>query len=705
MHLHRLIQRFVLVLVFVCPTAFAQTNTPAKKRRSADPSRLMNIAYGATSWNTDSTRIDSAYLVMRDKNTGKTVQIQLEESEPDSSDFNGQFSVNWGDKEKIAPEIFVPPADLRNSAKDYKRLYEMIQANKLPRKPVIWKKNDKGQAVLDVYDTREQAETALKAYQEEQRLQQDMKRKNMIKPVPSTQSLAAATMAEQKAKMEMLALEAAKRETDRVRLEQIERQRAEERLRQARMATEQERAIRRNKAETLAQEALALYNAGDYVQAEKKFKESVDLDPENKKYYFQYGITLYRNQKYNEALVVFHLSQVDEKSGLERQYYMGLTHYRLSEFALALETFHKVGVSQDPVMAPSALFYMGVIQFAQEKYEDAKGKFETVLDTSQDPRLDEQAELYLDRISAQLMFQKMREKKWTLAGTVGAMYDSNVLLATDSSSDQGSSTKKGDLRLLTVGDAEFRPVFNEHHEWSAKFNASLINSKDDSSATADPFIYNLSLPYSYKGVIGKKGVRLNAKPGYELLYMDPNSTGTKSQILSSYIMLLESTWVMSPNYFATYNFEYRMDDSKLASSVGDNNADANKYSLRTIQSLFLDKARKEALIGNFGYVLNSAKGKNSAFNRIEAGATYVRPTRWNAAWNLALSLYRLNFADADPKREDFNLTISTGLSKPIRDWVTWGVTGSYIKNDSSLPDSYEYDRWTVMTTATFTTML
>jgi tetratricopeptide (TPR) repeat protein len=687
-------QVLLLTLAVIFPPANAQTAVES-----------MNISYSATSWNTDSTRVDSAYLIMRDRNSGKTVLIRLEESEPDSSKFDGQFSVTWGNKERIAPEVFVPPAELRNSTKGHKKLYEMIQATELQPKPTVWKKTEKNQPVLGVYDSREQAETALRTYQEEQRIQQEMKRKSRIKPAASTQSLAAAEFAEHKAKMERLALEAAKREAERVRLEQLEKERLAERLRQSRMATEQEKAVRREKAEKLARAALAFYNVGDYVNAEKRFKESVDMDPENRTYYFQYGISLYRNQKYNEALVVFRLAQVDDKSELERQYYIGLTHYRLNEFTPAVESFHKVADGKDPIMAPSALFYMGVIQFAQEKYENAKVSFETVIDTSKDPRLDEQAEMYLDRIASQMIFQKMREKKWTLTGTLGALYDSNVLLSTDSSSDQGSSTKQADWRLLTAGDAEFRPLFNEHHEWSVKGNAALINSKDDISASADPFIYNLSLPYSYKGVIGKKGLRLTAKPGYELLYMDPNKTGTKSQVLNSYILLLESTFVMSASYFATYNFEFRRDDSRLDSSIGDEDADANKYSLRTFHSVFLDKSRKEALVGNLGYVKNAAKGMNAAFNRIEAGASYVRPTRWNAAWNMGLSIYKLSFPDADPKRDDFNVTLSTGISKPIRDWVTWGLMGSYIKNDSNLPDSYEYDRWTITTTATFTTML
>jgi len=690
------VQRFTLLLLALFSiNAFAQ-NKPVQA------SRLMSIAYGSPSWNTDSTKIDSAYLILRDKATNKIVQIQLEETEPDSSEFKGHFSVNIGESDTIMPEIFVPLADLRHSDKSNKKLYELIQSNKLPRKPVIWKKNERGQSVLDVYDTREQAEAALKAYQNEQALAKEAKTKQHSKATPSDAALAAARQAERQAQLEQLAIEAAKRETDRVRMEQIERQKALERLRQSQAASAKERAERKARAKKIGDEALVLYERGEYPQAEIKFKESVELDPENNSYYFQYGITLYRNEKYNDALVVFKLTKGDAKTQLEKSYYMGLTFYRLSELQAALEQFENVANSKEPMMAPSARFYEGVIYFAMENYTAAKNSFETVIDTSSDPRLDEQAESYLDRIAGAMAFQKLRENKFTFMGIVGAMYDSNVLLAPDSSPDQGAATNVADLRLLTIGDLEYRGIFTQKHEWSAKANASLTNSLKDEAAAADPFMYNLSLPYSYKGILGKKGVKFTVKPGYEMLFMASDGSSTKTSALNSYFTLFEGTWVMSQEWFSTYSFEYRGDDSKVASASGPEDADAAKYSLRTSQTVFLDKGRKQALIGSLGYVLNAAKGDNKKFNRIEAGATFVKPVKWEASWNLSLNIYKVEYPDDALDRGDFNLTLSSGISKPVKEWLIWGVQGSYTKNDSTVSNN-EYSKYTILTTATYIT--
>lgn len=692
-----------LLLALISLNTFAQA--PARPaHRPVDAGRLMSITYGEPSWNTDSTKIDSAFLVLRDKSSGKIVQIQLEETEPDSSQFVGQFSVSIGPNEAIQPEIFIPPKELRGKDKDNKKLYEMIKNDKLVRKPVIWKKNERGQAMIDVYDTREQAEAALAAYQDQQNLAKEQAKSKLVKAVPSKAAIEAAMLAEKKAALDKLAMEAAKRESERIRLEQIEKQKLEEREKAAKAATEKERADRRAKAEGLAQDALAAYAEGDFEGAEKLFRMAVDTDPENKSYLYKYGVTLYRNKKYNEALVTLKLAQVKEQEELEKHYYMGLTYFRLAELQNAQDEFSKVATSGDPVLGPSSTFYMGVIYFTLEKWDPAKKSFETVIDNSQDPRMDEEAEAYIEKIANAMAFAKLRDKKFTITGLIGAMYDSNVLLSPDVPSDQGAATNTKDFRLMTVADIEWRAIFNQRHELSPHASANLTNSLKNESASADPFIYNLNVPYSWKGMLWGKGFKLTVKPAEEMLYMAPSSdSSTKVLILNSQYLAVDGTFVMSPSYFATYGLEYRLDNSLLDSSVGINDADASKITARTNHSVFLDKARKEAVIGSLSYTKNQAKGSEKLYNRIDGGVTYVRPTKWNASWSAGLSFYQAKYPNSALGRSDFNTTLSAGLSKPIKEWVTWGATASYTKNNSTDTSTYEYSKFVVMTTATFVT--
>jgi tetratricopeptide (TPR) repeat protein len=298
---------FILVVSFL--TGFAHAE---------GANSIMRISYASQAWNTDSKKVDTAFVVLRDKGTGKLVTIQLEETEPDSSEFSGQFSISLPDIEKFQPEVYIPPQELRGHDPDNKKLLAMIQASKLSRKPLILKRNSRGQTVVDVYDTREQAESALKAYQEQQKLAQEMRRKKPLKPMTGDSAMAAAQAVERKAALDKLAFEATQHAQDRVRLEQIERQKAKEREEHEHQLTEQERAERQEKARQVGAEALALYDQSDFSGAEGKFKQAIELDPENKDYYYKYGITLYRNQKFNDALVVLKIAKVEPNLELER---------------------------------------------------------------------------------------------------------------------------------------------------------------------------------------------------------------------------------------------------------------------------------------------------------------------------------------------------------------------------------------------------
>lgn len=656
--------------------------------------RVTHITYKSPSWNTDSRKIDTAYLILRDKVSGKNVQIQLEETEPDSAQFTGQFSVDIG--QQSSPEVYIPPKELRGTDKDNKKIYNLIQAGKLPRKPTIWKKNDKGQAVLDVYDTREEAVTALRAYEEEQKLATQLKRKTPGKPMTDQQASAAAKAAAYKAQLAALALEASKRTSDRARMEQIERQKNEERERQHKAMSEKERQQRRAQAKKIGDEANELYEAGDYVKAEQKYKQALELDPDSKEYYYKYGVSLYRNQKFNEALVILKVAKVEANLENERAYFMGLVHYRLSEFENALGKFNEVGKSEDKVLAPSATFYTGVILYSQEKYEASKGAFEKVIDTSGDPRLDQQAEDYIDRIASAMAFQKMRENKWTVTGTLGLMYDSNVLLTPDSSS--ATATNVADARLVTSLDLQYRPILSEKNEFSPHASANLTNSSKNTAAPADPFIYTLAAPYSHNVEIGKKRGRITATPGYELLYMDPSSTGTKQKELTSYYLTLDGTLVNSKTWISSYTLEYRSEDSSDASSVGPDDMDATKYTLRTVQTLMIDK--KKAIMPTLGYIKNSAKGTNKIYSRYDLGITYAAPMMWEMTWTAGLAYYNMKYPNVP--RTDTNYALNLGLSKPVREWVIWGLTGNYTKNGSTVAAN-EYNKYLIMTTATFIT--
>lgn len=685
---------------------WAQNETPptpplAKTEvKAAVGEQSFKITYGSTSWNLDSSQPDSAYLFLRDRKTGKIVKIQLEETEPDSSIFSGSFAVSWGQGATVDPEVYIPPKDLRNNEMALKKFNTLLSQNAIKSQPMVIQAGEKGLRTIDVYDTADQAARAKQAADAAEKAKQAAEKTELVKPALKPQDLEVAKNAAQQALLKKLADEAAKRETDRIRLEQIERQRNLELERQAQALSEQQRMERKARAQTLADEAMAEYTQGNFASAESKFKQATELDPENKSYYFRYGVTLYRNEKFNEALVVMKLSPENPETSLERKYYMGLIHMRLKELDPALAYMKEVGAQKKSPLAPSGAFYEGVILFAKEDFEAAKEPFERVIDISNDPRLDEQAERYLDQLVSLIAQKKAMSKRYFINGMVGATYDSNVLLAPDTETAQGSATKEGDFRALLAGDFEYRPIFTKMHEWGAKAQLYYLRSSKDDVSRADPFQFNLGVPYTYKGNALGKGYKFALKPSAEIVFMDVNQDGTREGILQSYIIGADNTFVMKPDYLATYSAEIRYDDSLTPDSVGDANSDALKYTLKTAHTFLLDKAAKEALVASAGLVMNAAKGKDKYYQRYELGATYVRPTSWQSTWSVGLSYYWLDFSKGADHRSDKNLTLSSGVIKPIKEWVSWTLNGSYSSNASNV-EANHYSKFTVTAAAIF----
>ncbi len=671
---------------------------PVAKKRSGTATR---IVYGSVTWNTDPAKIDSAFLFLRDRKSGRIAKVILDESQPDSSTFSGAFSLNWGDVEKTRPYVYIPPQNLRGE-NGMKKFREMLVSGKIKNKPVVFRKTEGGGMALDVYDTQEQAKKAYEimktqAHKQAELDKRSQRTKDLLEKAKTDESvLESEKLAEEEKKKKLAEIEATKKEAERIRLEQIERQKEQERLKMMATMAAAEKAKRATQAVNLAQQAMGFFVKSDFAKASDLFQQAVELNPENKDYYMNYGIALYRQKKYNEALVMFDLVPQNTPRVVEKRFYQGLSYFNLKDFPNATPQFEFVKEKNDKNMSPSAAFYLGLIQMSNKQWEPAKESFQHVLDTSTDPAMDNQAEAYIESISAQQAWDKKKEKPFTLTAMMGAMYDSNVLLTPDG--DTGSGTAiEGDMRGTLMGLLQYRAIFERTHEWVPTFMTYYQRSSKDSVSTADPFLNNLSAPYKYKGTAWGKGYTLTAKPAYETLNLDANNDGTREVVQNSYLANIDNTFVMSKKWIASYIFEARMDDSLLPSSTGDANADAMKYTLKTKHINFLNEKRKKILMSYLGFVLNTADGKDKKYQRIEAGATFIKPLHWwESTWTLGLSVYQQTYPDASTKRTDLNTGVNTSLSRPINEWLNFSLALAYNNNGSDV-SSNQYSKYTVTT--------
>ena len=689
---------FSIVLIFLTYQTYAESTSESSSQNNVNVNEPITINYGSSPWNTDSGSIDTAFVFVKDTNSGKIVKILLDETEPDSSKFSGKFYLSLEKGKEVNPQLFIPPQKLKEEDKDF-TFQKLLRQGKIKRKPVVFR-NLEGEKSLHVFDTKKQAINALQVFKEQLKLAQESK--SLTKPIPDKSTLEAQRLAEKQLMLAKLAQEAANRESERQRKEQLEKQRIEELKRQQLAMKEAEIKARQQEAQKYADQALLSYRDGDYKNARLNFKKATELDPNNTSYYFKYAVSLYRLEQFNEALVIFKVTESVGAELIEKQYYMALVHYRLKELQPALANFQNVQDSKHPILGPSAAFYRGVILFGEEKFKPSKEAFEFVLDTSKDPKLDQKAEEFIEKIARIEMFKANQEKPNVVSGTVGISYDSNVLNSPDSS-DQGTSTNVASPRFLGMGSYERRLIYERTHEWSAKVSSLYMYSTDSGASSADPFLNTVTSPYTLKGKLWGKGHKLTITPGFEALFMDAESNGTRSNILNSITLNISSTLIMSDQLFSTYILDFRNDDSNLTITDNADNSDANKITLKTSQTYFVDSSKKRAWIGNLAYILNNASGDNKTYNRIDAGFTYMAPIKkWDATWTAGLAYYLLNYSKSSDSRKDNNLTASGSLSKPFVKWFTGGLSGNYSTNSSSTA-TYTYKKYTVMLTGTFNT--
>lgn len=657
------------------------------------------VHYGSTQWNKTSKQIDSAIMFVHDKRTDKIAKINLEETAPDSSLFEGQFSLSWN-SDLVDPEIFIPPQSMKDDAAATGRFHQMISEKKVKPQPLLVRQEG-NLNIYDVFDTKEQLAKAQMAYEREKEAKAKADQSGLIKPQASEAALQVAQLTAQQIMMAKLAKEAAEKEAERLRLEQLEQQKIEAKKKELEKMAAGERAKRKKQAEELAKKASAHYARGEYKESEGLYRQATDLDPENKSYYFQYGVSLYRVEKLNEALVVLDLAKVAPALDAERNYYLGLIHFKLKEYPQARSVFTELRNSKNPTLAPSAAFYEGLVFMAEENYKAAQNSFEFVIDASSDAVLDKKAEEYIEQIAALLAAKKLAAKKWIIDATAGLNYDSNILLYPNLS--QSSPSHSGGARMSANANVERRIFYRDDRDMSAKLATTYMYSFDTKFATADPTELTFTLPYSMKGTAAAKGYKLTLTAGYDTIYMDFNSTGTREDLVNSYTAEGDLMMVMSDRWFSTYNLNIRDDQSKMTSTA-DTDMSATKVTVKKMETVFVDEAKKKALIGYIDYVDNAAKGGQQKYTKFDLGVIYSSPFEKykNMTWNTAITTYLMSYPNylGQGSRRDTDLTVTYGVTKVYNESWSWTNTASYTNNVSNL-DANKYDKYSVTSSVTY----
>lgn len=645
-----------------------------------NPKKPVKISYRVTK--PDANMV----IIIRDSKSGRMAKLEVQGYNQATQSIEGTFTVNFADADEVIyPEVYVVPSSLMQGPDQYKKIGQLIKDEVLLRKPFFLRLDLKNAQAITVYDTRDQV---LEAFNEFRKLPSG---KDVVDKA-ALEAQAAAKAAAEAARLEALKVA---QEKERLRIQEEENRKTEELKRQQEQLAEAERNRRKKIAEDTVKEALTAYKAEKFALAEEKFKAAIQMDPSNEKYYFQLGVTQYKLERYNEAIVSMNQAKAGDYNPLEKDYFLGMSYWKLKESGNAADSFHKIKAANDKTFSSTAAFYAGVIEFGRENYDIAKSDFEYVLDTTEDKAMDAQAEAYIEQIVAIKQFQAEQKKTFLFTANIGLINDTNIL-NTPPGSEPSASGLAG-WRMMWSGSAEYRPIYKMNHEWSVIANYGDMYSYDKSfkSATAfqntDPLTTAISFPYKYKGLVLGKGYQLTLSPSIESTSMNADGTGAREKVLGSTALKADQTFVMSDDWFATYTLEFRNDTPASVTTEIDDST-ATKITLGTSQTFFQDKKKTEAYIGDFSYALNSANGDNADYTKLDLGGTYMKPIFTDRSLISRLGLTNTNYSNHASSRKDSTMNLMVAYRQPIKEDLAATASLTYTNNSSNV-DSSKYNKF------------
>jgi len=676
-----------------------------KATRLVKVEQAMKLNYKNKAWNQSNQKIDSGQLLLRDIQSGFSVIIDVYETTPNSGEFTSRYLLSWGDLQEVSPEVYTPSKGTQISDSKSVDFNKLASDKKLTRAPFIYHRDANGDQVIDSFGSREEAEGALKKYKEE--LKNKIQPSDAITEEVIDESEAARIRQEVKKMEEEAPIKAAERESLLAKL----RQKVDQQKKEFSSLPTSQRNAQRAEAKKISDEAMEAYRNNQLVPSEEGFRKSMQLDPNVLDYYFYYGVVLNKLDRPADSLIYLeYASRFPVKTStynpLEGEFYKGVNYYKLNEYTSALKKFQEIKAKKDPTTSPMAAFYEGIVLFQLQKFEESKASFQEVLDTSQDPNLDQRAEDFIENIERTKMFLKQKNKKWFFTASGGLEFDSNVLAVNSSTAGSADPTNVGDNRWITGGSIEYRAIYEKTHEFSIKSKIDMLYSTKESSAAVDPLVYNFTAPFKYKSQLFGKGYKLEITPGYEILNLDEDSSGANKGFISSFeerqnylnstLFNIANTLVISDKYFAGLTFKYRHDSSASPTTVNDNDTTANKYTISTNHIYFLNDKKNVGLIGDTGYTRNSSFGKNYTYNRFDLSSMLLFPAMEGVQGIFGLAYYYAQYPDkSTAARYDNSTTYSLNFSKNMSSWLTATLGGSYNTNYSNNP-SNQYFKYVIL---------
>lgn len=461
------------------------------------------------------------------------------------------------------------------------------------------------------------------------------------------------------------------------------------------------RASAEKKAQLYYQKGRDIFQQGDYSLAQKYFEKATRLDANIDQYYHELAIALYKNGNYRRSAALLALLEGRDVNQAEVQYYSGLNFYRMKKMEYALNKFKTTQEMKDEVLSPLAAMYSGLSYSQMEKFKEAKESFQNVLDTSNDSKLDEQAESYIENIEQYEIFRAEAAKKWAYSMYTGFAYDSNVLNVAASNVSTGTAA----YRFLYGGSVSYKALYKQNKSLLPTLAISDIYSFDKNFQSeariqgTDPLQIDFSTPFKYTFSAFGSPMNLSLTPGYLHLYMSLGQSSRELTFSSAYLYSKLSTSHFKDIY-TDYKFNISNDDSHVATTNKADDQTANKYTLGVTNTWLINKKGNQTLFNDLYFIKNNANGDNNTYNKSLANLGYSFPWSESFTAYTKVEYFHQDFIDSSAGRVDNNISLSLGgfYSLSAKSMVT--ILLMYMQNNSTV-SYFDYNKFSITTLWSF----
>lgn len=467
-----------------------------------------------------------------------------------------------------------------------------------------------------------------------------------------------------------------------------------------------ERQKKVDQAKELLVQAQALYVKGNYPEAEKLFAKATELDPSNDTSYFQYGVTLYKNESYNKSLAVLSMAEGSAPNENERAYYVALDHMKLHEYEQAEKTFVEIRDENDPQLSPVASFFAGNIQFQTQKYAEARKSFEFVLDNSKDPQMDKSAESMIEDISRIENFLAASKEKFKLTANFGLVNDSNVLGVAIPNSTTNANAYRANYGFTATAytyrtpnsDFSVMGLLNDYYSVDKDFkNSATLQS-------TDALDMELSAPWHSQFTLGGQGYNYEVTPLYRSVWLALAGKSTRQEAISTAAVTTGFTTALTPTWLIHPKVEFGNDESYLSNAETVATADDQKGNHSTLslsQTWLMDLKGTRSWTLDLSYTNTNTQGDNYKATKPALGVTYAFPAPWQSNGSVRLDYSAADYAKASAPRTDKVSLLTLSDTKELKSSLSLTTMLQYTDSRSDVT-TYTYNKYLISGTLTYT---